>query len=231
MNVNGVSRHYEKLTADERFRLILAASARGDETEEDRLLSASRRITLSRPDHCPYHDAFDKMALCVFIEILEAAAFYGDALVSAGEADDLSEDGGEGGEQGDTAECESHAVAERRPAHARTRGRSDWQRAHDIVLAAGFVLRTKMEGWKLFCERKCIPPFELWKGLPGFKRIQRARDLAERAAFDPDGMVAWMNLVRRAGKPEATRERLMSPERIADGLEKDFQQFLRLCGG
>jgi hypothetical protein len=231
MNANGISKHYGKLTAEERFRLILAASARGDETERDRLRSAGRRISLSMSDHCPYHDAFGELALLAFIELLDAAACYGEVLASAGEADDLSEDDGEGGEQGDTAECESRAGAESRPAYARAGGRSDSQRSHDIVLAAGFVLRTKLDGWRLFCQRKSIPPFALWEGLPGFGRIQDARDLAERVAFDPDGVVGWMNLVRRQGKPEATLERLISPESIAGALEKDFQQFLRLCGG
>jgi hypothetical protein len=231
MNVNGISKHYGKLSAEERFRLILAASARGDEIEGDRLRSASRRFTLSMPDHCPYHDAFGLLALLVFIEILEVAAFYGEAIASAGEDDDLSEDGGEGGEQRDMAECESHTGAESRPAHPRTQGRSDWQRAHDIVLAAGFVMRTKLDGWRLFCQRKSIPPFVLWEGLPGFKRLQDARDLAERVAFGPDGMVRWLNLVRREGKPEATLERLMSPESIADKLEVSFRELLRHCGG
>jgi hypothetical protein len=231
MSVNGISKHYGKLTAEERFRLILAASARGDDIEGDRLLSASRRITLSMSDHCPYHDAFGELALCVFIELSEAAACYCESLVRASEAGDFFGDGSEGEGHGDMAECESRAEVERRPAHARRRGRSPWQRAHNVARAAGFVLRTKMEGWKLFCQRKSIPRFELWKGLPGFGRIQHARDLAERDVFGPDDMVGWMNLVRRAGKPEATRERLLSPEKIADGLEKDFQQFLRLWGG
>jgi hypothetical protein len=42
---------------------------------------------------------------------------------------------------------------------------SAWMRCLDIALAAGFVLRAKADGWKLFCERLTVPPFALWEGL------------------------------------------------------------------
>src|SRR5262245_39764486 len=38
MNVNSVVNRYKNLTPEERFRLILAASGRGDESERDRLV-------------------------------------------------------------------------------------------------------------------------------------------------------------------------------------------------
>ena len=39
MTINTLARHYDRLGAEERFRLILAAGARGDEAEQDRLSS------------------------------------------------------------------------------------------------------------------------------------------------------------------------------------------------
>ena len=68
------------LTPEERFRLILAASGRGDEAERDRLVNAAERITLSMPDHSPFAHAFSELALLVFVEMLEDAARYNDAF-------------------------------------------------------------------------------------------------------------------------------------------------------
>ena len=53
MNLNAVARHYGRLTAEQRFGLIVAAGARGDEAERKRLLAAGQRITLSMSDHVP----------------------------------------------------------------------------------------------------------------------------------------------------------------------------------
>jgi hypothetical protein len=229
MNANGVSKQYGKLTADERFRLILAASARGDEAEGDRLRSAGQRITLSMPDHSPYRHAFDVIALLMFIELLEEAAGYAEVLLHASESESFeSPDDAEA--EGAMTLGEPEADPDAQPAHYHTRRRSEWQRDHDIVLAAGFWLRTKYDGWKLFCQRKGIPSVTLWEGLPGFERVQHARALAERVAFAPEDMVRWRNMVRPEGKPKATLEGLMSPERLADSLQNSFQQLLGLWG-
>ena len=47
MKADVIARNYDCLTSEERFRLILAASGRGDEAERDRLISAGGRIALS----------------------------------------------------------------------------------------------------------------------------------------------------------------------------------------
>lgn len=74
MNVNALARNYGRLTAEERFRLILAAGGRGDEAERDRLAQAGGRLTLSVPDHAPYGHAFEELVLLTYIELLEEAA-------------------------------------------------------------------------------------------------------------------------------------------------------------
>ena len=86
MNAKSLVKHYSQLTPVERFRLILAAGARGDEAEQDRLVNAGQRITLAMQDHAPYGDAFSELALLVFIELLEEAARYEEAFVWADDA-------------------------------------------------------------------------------------------------------------------------------------------------
>jgi hypothetical protein len=86
MSLSGVTRHYSRLTAEERFRLIVAAGARGDDAERDRLLSAGRRVTLRMSDHAPLAHAFDELSLLVFVELLAGAADYLEAFHRAGVA-------------------------------------------------------------------------------------------------------------------------------------------------
>src|SRR5690348_15556891 len=83
MNSNAVARHYGTLTPEERFRLILAASGRGDEAERDRLVNAGERVALAMPDHAPFALAFYEVALLTYIELMDAAGFYAEALAHA----------------------------------------------------------------------------------------------------------------------------------------------------
>ena len=62
----GLANLYARLTAEERFRLIFAASARGDEAEQGRLLAAGGRLTLSVQDHAPYGFAFQQLFAVTF---------------------------------------------------------------------------------------------------------------------------------------------------------------------
>jgi hypothetical protein len=235
MNANAVAKHYGNLTPEERFRLILAARVRGDETEQDRLMSAGQRITLSMPDHAPYGHAFDELALLVFIELLEEAACYFEAFAHADEVHDFfgedeEEDGGEA-EAGETSEAEASRVqVDAVSAEPDTGERSLCQRYRDLALAAGFILRTKAEGWKLFCERLTVPPFASWEGLPGMERLRCALTMAETEAFDAAGYLHWLNAVRSTGEPEQ-REVPLTVEGQAAAAEEIFRQRVDWWGG
>jgi hypothetical protein len=218
MNATALAKNYGSLTPEERFRLILAAGARGDDAERERLVKAGGRITLSMQDHAPYAHAFNELARLVFIELLEEAGRYLDAFARSDDTRDLHGKNNEEEGSGDAADVEpdTPGVADE------ARARPAWQRALDLALAAGFVLRTKAEGWKLFCERLSVPPFVLWQQLPGFDRLQRALTLAERAAFAPEGFVRWLNRIRPAGEPERT-EVPLTVEGMADATGELFQ--------
>ena len=197
MKPRALTRHYGALTPEERFRLILAAGGRQDLAEQDRLVMAGGRITYSLPDHAPYAYAFDDVAQLVYLELLEEAHRYRDALHLAKE---------EG--------------AESDPETARL----------NDALAVGFELRTKAEGWRLFCERLHVPPLALWESLPGFDRLRRALALAEKAAFVPEGFLRWLNDGRPAGQPELTGVPLC-PEQIARSTDEAFRQRVRWWDG
>jgi hypothetical protein len=87
------------------------------------------------------------------------------------------------------------------------------------------MLRTKADGWKLFCERLNVPPFLVWEcgALPGYDRLRRALTLAEKAAFTADGFLRWLNRTRPAGRPEQAGVPL-TVEGVADATERLFRE-------
>jgi len=240
MTINALARHYDRLGAEERFRLILAAGARGDEAEQGRLCQTAPLITLRFSHHAPWAHAFDQLATLVYVELLDEVARHQDAFERWSDAaennndeDDVSadedeEDEGEDGEEDEHDGAVPECVSRESPI---------WVRMLALYYAQGFMLKTKIAGWKLFCERLTLPPFELWKLLPGFDRLQRAIDLLYNRqhgpppAFEPEGMVNWLCQMRPDGQPKPTLDRLVSPERFADDLEKALRQCVKMYGG
>jgi hypothetical protein len=214
MNANAVARRYGTLTPEERFRLILAASGRGDEAERTRLLSAAPRITLAMPDHAPFAQAFHELALLIFIELLDVAAYYSEALDGADFADDEAE-------EGEAAEREGAAELAKEGSRKRPTG----ERFLDLAQGFGFMLRTKADGWKLFCERLSVPPFLVWEvgRLPGTDRLRRALALAGTTAFSPADFLRWLNRVRPTGEPERP-EVPLTAEGVASATESLFRE-------
>jgi hypothetical protein len=237
MHTKTLARHYDRLSAEERFRLILAAGARGDKIEQQRLVSSGQRITLSVQDHAPYAQAFDELSRLIFIELLEEAAHYCELFACVGEVhDDLGdeeEDEESDVEEGKAATSAEEASDARADAESTRDDEGDlplWQGYLDMALAAGFVLRTKADGWKLFCKRMTVPPFALWEGLPGFDRLQHALHLAEKAAFVPEGFLRWLNTIRPAEEPERV-EVPLTVEEMAAATEEVFRQRVEWWGG
>jgi hypothetical protein len=240
MNANALTRHYDRISPEERFRLILAAGARGDEAEQDRLCQTAPRLTLSYSEHAPWAHAFDQLATLVFVELLEEVARHHDAFERWSDA-----------VEADRAECDEEANDEDEETNgddempdpasvAEVQGEPkppQWERMLQLYYAQGFVLRAKVAGWNLFCERLTLPPFVLWNRLPGFDRLERAIELVEGnrygppPAFEPEGMVRWLNGIRRESDREATLGSLLSPERFADDLDCGFRQVVAWRSG
>jgi hypothetical protein len=230
MNANAVARHYDRLTPEERFRLIVAAGGRGDEAEATRQVNSAGTATFSTADHAPFARAFDELATLVFIELLEEAARYHDALAHADDTLEFFVDDEAEAEESDQAEAGRDAETDAEPGENEPRERPLWQRSRDLALAAGYMLRTKAEGWKRFCEQLGIPAFALWRLYPGFDRLQRTLALAEKVAFAPEGFLGWLNDRRPAGEPERTAAPL-TVEGMAAEAEAMFGERVQWWGG
>jgi hypothetical protein len=228
---NAVAKNYGLLSPEERFRLIMTASGRGDEAERDRLARAGERLVLSMAGHAPYAQALTELSLLTYIEFLEESARYLDALDRLDDARDWNGDEEEQAEE-DKSEADGDAPEE---ADEDAESEEDSpptasERLLDVALAAGYILRTKADGWKLFCERLNVSRDQLWDVLPGFKRLQAALALTEKAAFVPEGMLRWLNDVRPDGQPELT-EVPLTAERAADGNEEMFRERVEWWSG
>jgi hypothetical protein len=88
MNANALAKHYDRLEAEERFRLIHAANARGDDAELNRLCQTAPRVTLSCSHHEPWAQAFHQLSTFVYLDLLKEAARHHDALERWWDAND-----------------------------------------------------------------------------------------------------------------------------------------------
>ncbi len=220
MDTKVLAGDYDRLTPEERYFLIVAAGARGDEIEQGRLSSAGKEVHQSVLDHSPYCHALQELNNMISFELFDAAVRLDEECRRLGEWDkkgmrDLKS----------AAETTETNLSSK----AFLRDSVRWQKRLNWVLAAGFVLRIKAEGWKLFCDRHHIPPFAFMKLLPGFERFERALSIAEKVSFNPEGFSKWLN---RMQKPEdALVTKVLTAEDEADSHEHFFQERARWWGG
>jgi hypothetical protein len=241
MKANPLAKSYAQLTPEERFRLILAADGRGDETERDRLIQVGERIELAVQDHTPYTDAFTELAQLTYIEVLEDASRYVDAFArfndyldwSDGEGAQHSGDGSEAdddpSEQAEDEKGDAEDDRREKPARADPASPTG-QRYLGLEQATGYVLRTKVDGWKLFCEEMNVPPFLTWQEMPGFDRLQSRLDRAKEYGFEREEFLCWLNAVRPSGSPELTTVRLTA-NAVAAAMKEAFRECVRCWGG
>ena len=202
MNPNTLTKQYGYISPEERFRLIMAASGRGDEVERDRLAMSGSRMTVSIQDHAPFALAFSDLGNWTFIDLVEDASQYLSSFLDRREAEFSDDD--------EPTEEELAALETNRR----------------LWLAEGYLLKAKADGWKLFCDRLSVPPFVIWQHLPGFDRLQVGLRLAEKAAFVPEGFLRWLNDQRPDGCLEFTTVPITAVK-VADELEKVYREGVR----
>jgi hypothetical protein len=185
MNTNGLARQYDKLTPRERLPLILAASARGDEQERDRLGASAPRVLWRVADYFGLGLAHLEISHLHFMELLDHAALLFETLMAT-----------------DTPEDKYS------------------KRLLGVAQTFGFVFKTKLAGWRLFCREQNLDPELCWSCLPGFRTLKRAEKLADCAAFERDGAAAFLadakaDIGKVAGE-------LITPESVAAELRHCF---------
>jgi hypothetical protein len=214
MNKN-LSGLYGRLTTAERFALTVAAVYRGDELETARLRGAGPRIKFSGPDTTPLAVAFNEVSLMCYIELQDAGTGYLEVLQKA-----LGDEAWASEEQVEGADADVPEPAKQK---ARRRKPSPAEKLLDAALFLGYLLKTKVQGWALFCEHKGIEPFVAWQELPGYLRLQHALEMAEKSAFVPEGALRYLNRRRPKDLPPWTAVPF-NPDRVAAELHSLFDR-------
>jgi hypothetical protein len=233
VNTKTIANRYSQLTPEELFRLIMAANARADEVERDRLANAGQRITLSMSAHSPYALAFGELSFVTYMDLLEEAANFLDEHQRATNAAGLV-----GARMPIRRRARATTRNEEVPAVENAADDADkpplWTHA-DVVNAIGFFFKAKLIGWKFFCERWNAAPLSLWEHgeYPGLDRLKRTWALVRNGLAFPTtaDLVRWLNTVRPIGDPELTEANIMTAERIADSLDAQFRERVRWWGG
>lgn len=100
----------------------------------------------------------------------------------------------------------------------------------ELCQALGFRLRVSWHGWVLFCMRLGVPPFTLWRGCPGFDRLQRALEVS--STFTTGELLRWLNRRRPEGAPQLTElPDHLTTEGVAEALEGMYREHVARYGG
>jgi hypothetical protein len=164
MNTNGLAKLYEHLKPKERLSLILAASARDDEAELDRLARSAPREGYRLPDYHGLAEAMQMASMFHLLELLDLAALYWQTGGLLAEREALNDEEGDGPPK----------------------------KLRATVGMFAYMLTVKVDGWKRFCCEFNVDPDLLMKELPGFGTVQRAEQAARVVACTPDEATDWI---------------------------------------
>lgn len=302
MNLNQLAKHYGLLSPKERFQLILAAGARQDVVEQERLARSSNSIQLRTTDYTPWGNAFNELATTVFLHLIEDLACYEDwqdrladaeedlawqqeyeelrqkasgkcdeeagrSDIELSEVDEHRDGSGDAGKPLETEddlsiEAVTARVLARQPGlgpdeleqaivdeynaiifktmddNIDTLQRRHIDKLRSLSRYNGFLLLTRVAGWKLFCERLGIPPYAVWAELPGFHRLRAAVEPAKGEhgppidAFDRAGMERYLSEIGsiHATDEEPTSVTPPTPESYADDFDQILTERARFWG-
>jgi len=203
MNSDPLARHYGALTPWERLPLLVAASARGDAVEEDRLARAAPKNGFRVPDFWGLAEGLDDLVKLYLLDQLDLAALY---WRFAGLLEQESWD---------------------RPSRQeRQRQERRWQLLK--MLAYRYVVRA--DGWRLLCAEMSIDPEVLLRELPGYDSVQQMEQVTRLIAFGAEEALAFLRTeaeaVRPAGEEAGAVRREYQIDTAAD-VARSMRAFLQ----
>jgi hypothetical protein len=155
MSTKALAKMYDRLTPWERVPLLIAADARDDAAELDRLQRAAPRRVCEAPDHADLMDALHWLAATQVMSQLDLALAYG-RVSALSDEHFWSHEGGEDDPLGSRLE-----TLER-------------------LLAYQFVVNA--DAWRRFCGDLAIDPDALLAGYPGCRTLKRTEEMARLVA-------------------------------------------------
>jgi hypothetical protein len=82
------------------------------------------------------------------------------------------------------------------------------ERFRGATMLCGFLFKTKLAGWRLFCQEESVDPMLLWSVLPGFESLRWAEKWAATKAFQPDAAARFLasEFLGDSGRKQVTAE-------------------------
>lgn len=204
MNSNPLSRHCLMLTPWERLPLIVAASARADVVEKDRLARSAPQNSFRVPDYWGLAEGFKDLAQLYLIQQLDLAAFYWECM----------------------------AVLESAPPSNTRASRHTQQREKRLgkemkMLAYRYIIRA--DGWKLLCAELRVASDFLVAGMPGYQAVQHMEQVARPLAFTAEQAIAYLRRMSDIDQP--AQEGTTAGQRVyristADDVAQAMKEFL-----
>ena len=214
MNSNNLTKLYDQLTARERLSLLVAASARGDAVDRQRLHGSAPRLRLEAPHHYGLGTALIEAADFHLLSLLELAASYWQWWGLWGwhgqrrQSKTVQVPGG----AGDAVDAPARDT--------------EGFRLYCMVRYQAFLFLTHVEGWKQFCCEMSIDPVMLLECLPGWDMVIRTEAQAREQAFTPEDAAMFLLSETPLAEEPAAEEFELPQVLTVEGLAQDWHTFL-----
>jgi len=203
MNSDHLARYYPTLTPWERLPLIVAACARGDRVEEDRLAHAAPKNVFRVPDYWGLAEGLDDLLKLYLLEQFDLAALYWRF----------------------TGLLNQEPLG--RPSRQdRQREKRRWQ----LVQMLAYRCVVRADGWQLLCAELHLDPDVLAQQLPGYQAVQQMVQEARRIAFNAEEALAFLRDRVAAAQPGVNETPALCREYrldTADDVARSMRDFLR----
>jgi hypothetical protein len=163
MTTDRVAKLYERLTPRERLPLIIAASARGDETDRARLIASAPRNGFRLPDYFGLAEGMRTLAFFHAAEMLDLAARYWRASGMVARKDDTR--------------CKA--------------GKAERARWLDAARMLAYLFVVNADGWSRFCSDMRVDADILLREMPGYHTLIKAEAVARVMAFTSEEATAY----------------------------------------
>jgi hypothetical protein len=187
MKTNGLARLYDQLTPRERLPLLLAAAARGDDAEADRLANSAPRGLYRLPD---YHGLGEGLTLLLLLHVqtlLDRAANF---WLVTGLAEGQALAWGDG---------------EKDPPAAR--------RLEGVARMWAYLFGVEADAWGRLMAELHIDPDSLLRDLPFSDTIRQAEEALRPVAFSEEEATAFLR-ERHEGARPVTVETVLADMRL-----------------
>jgi hypothetical protein len=220
MNTHGLSQLYDQLTPSERLPLIMAAAARDDEAEKQRLSAAAPEVSFRVPNYYPLAKALSEAVDYHLLTLLDLAAqfwqWWGIWMSYLGRHSNAGNP-----KTGGRRKTDADRLLE-------------W-RARGIARYFGSRFVAHRQGWNQFCSEMNIDPEVQLDFMIGWDTILRTDQAARELAFSAEEACQFVRLETMPAEENESLERGPVPvetvEELVEAWHKVLEHLVKKEGG